>query len=137
MDDDSKLRLMQKRIIKSYAWQRDIIVPLSKEFDCTVDELEDVFFDLLDMDSLENLHGTFKSAEDICLYQKLNADLRLCWFSDTLEVISTEDAKELKLKIIEEINNGKSYEDALKDGKLELYQLLKKEAEFKSNLYNY
>ena len=137
MDDDAKLRLMQKRIIKSYAWQRDIIVPLSKEFDCTVDELEDVFFDLFDMDSLENLHGTFKSAEDICLSQKLNADLRLCWFSGTLEVISAEDAKELKLKIIEEINNGKSYDDALKYGKLELYQLLKKEAEFKSNLYNY
>ena len=93
-----------------------------------------MFFDLFDMDSLGNLHGTFKSAEDICLYQKLNADLRLCWFSGTLEVISKEDAKELKLKIIDEVNNGKSYEDALKDGKLELFQLLKKEAEFKSNL---
>ncbi len=134
MDNDAKLRLMQKRIIKSYAWQRDIIVPLSKEFDCTVDELEDLFFDLFDMDSLENLHGTFESAEDICLYQKLNADLRLCWFSGSLEVISKDDAKELKMKVINEIKNGKSYEDALKDGKLELYQLLKKEAELKSNL---
>ena len=134
MDSDAKLKLMQKRIIKSYAWQRDIIVPLSKEYDCTVDEMEEVFFDLLDMDSLQNLHGTFKSAEDICLYQKLNADLRLCWFSGTLEVISPEDAKELKLKIINEINKGKSYEDALKDGKLELYQLLKKEAKLRSSL---
>ena len=134
MDSDAKLKLMQKRIIKSYAWQRDIIVPLSKEYDCTVDELEEVFFDLLDMGGLENLHGTFKSAEDICLYQKLNADLRLCWFTGTLEVISPEDAKELKLKISEEINNGKSYDDALKEGKLELYQLLKKEAELRSSL---
>ena len=134
MDSDAKLKLMQKRIIKSYAWQRDIIVPLSKEYDCTVDEMEEVFFDLLDMDSLQNLHGTFKSAEDICLYQKLNADLRLCWFSGTLEAISPEDAKELKLKIIEEINKGKSYEDALKEGKLELYQLLKNEAKLRSNL---
>ena len=129
MDDDAKLRLMQKRIIKSYAWQRDIIVPLSKEFDCTVDELEELFFDLLDMDSLQALHGTFKSAEDICLYQKLNADLRLCWFSGTLELISPEDGKNLKIKLINEINSGKSYEDALKEGKLELFQLLKKEAE--------
>ena len=129
MDDDAKLRLMQKRIIKSYAWQRDIIVPLSKEFDCTVDELEELFFDLLDMDSLQALHGTFKSAEDICLYQKLNADLRLCWFSGTLELISPEDGKDLKIKLINEINAGKSYEDALKEGKLELFQLLKKEAE--------
>ena len=129
MDDDAKLRLMQKRIIKSYAWQRDIIVPLSKEFDCTVDELEELFFDLLDMDSLQALHGTFKSAEDICLYQKLNADLRLCWFIGTLELISPEDGKNLKIKLINEINSGKSYEDALKEGKLELFELLKKESE--------
>ncbi len=128
MDDDAKLRLMQKRIVKSYAWQRDVIVPLSKDFDCTVDELEEVFFNLFDMDTLEAMHGTFESAADICLYQKFNADLRLCWFSGTLEVISPEDAKKLKMKLVNEVKNGKSYEDALKEGHLELFELLKKEA---------
>ena len=134
MDDDARLKLMQKRIIKSYAWQRDIIIPFSKDYDCTVDELEEVFFDLFDMSSLEALHATFESAQDICLYQKLNADLSLCWYIDTLEVISREDGKKLKMSIIDEIKNGKSYEDALKEGKLELFKLLKKEAEFKSSL---
>ena len=130
MDSDAKLRIMQKRIIKSYAWQRDIIVPLSKEFGCTGDELEDVFFDLFDLGTLEALHGTFESAEDICLYQKLNADLRLCWFSGTLEVISQPEAEELKMKIINEIKNGKSYEDALKDGRLDLFELLKEKSKY-------
>ncbi len=128
MDDDAKLRLMQKRIIKSYAWQRDIIVPLSKDFDCTVDELEEVLFNSLDMSSLEALHATFETAQDICLYQKLNADLRLCWFTDTLELISREDAKNLKMKIVNEVKNGKSYEEALKEGQLEIFELLKKQA---------
>ena len=128
MDDDAKLRLMQKRIIKSYAWQRDVIVPLSKEFDCTVDELEDVFFDLLDMDSLQALHGTFKSAEEICLSQKLNADLRLCWFIQTLEAITPEDGEKLKEKLIEEYKDGKSYDEILKEGRLELFELLKEES---------
>lgn len=135
MDDDARLKLMQKRIIKSYAWQRDIVVPFSKDFDCTVDELEEVFFDLFDLSSLEALHATFESAQDICLYQKLNADLSLCWFIDTLEIISREDGKKLKMNVINEIKNGKSYEDALKEGKLELFELLKKEAEFRSSLY--
>ena len=130
MDDDAKLKLMQKRIIKSYAWQRDIIVPLSKEFDCTVEELEELFFSLMDMDSLENMHGTFESAKDICLYQKFNADLRLCWFIGTLEIIPPEEGRKLKMKLVEEVKNGKSYEDALKEGQLELYQLLKKEAKY-------
>ena len=130
MEDDAKLELMQKRIIKSYAWQRDIIIPLSKDFNCTVDELEEVLFNSLDMASLEALHGTFETAKDICLYQKLNADLRLCWFTETLELISKEDGKDLKMKIIKEIKNGKSYEDALKEGQLELFELLKKEAKY-------
>ena len=129
MDDDVKLRILQKRIIKSYAWQRDIIVPLSNDFDCTTDELEEVFFDLLDLDSLEALHGTFESAQDICLYQKLNADLRLCWLIDTLELLPRESGRNLKMKLVKEIKNGKSYEDAVKEGKIELFQLLKKEAE--------
>ena len=130
MDDDAKLRLMQNRIIKSYAWQRDIIVPLSKDFDCTVDELEELFFSLMDMDSLENMHGTFESAKDICLYQKFNADLRLCWFIGTLELIPPEEGRRLKMKLVEEVKNGKSYEDVLKEGQLELYELLKKESKY-------
>ena len=130
MDDDAKLRLMQKRIIKSYAWQRDIIIPLSKDFDCTVDELEEVLFNSLDMSSIEALHATHESAQDICLYQKFNADLRLCWFNGTLELISDEDAKNLKMKLVNEVKNGKSYEDALKEGHLELFELLKKEAKY-------
>ena len=130
MDDDAKLELMQKRIVKSYAVQRDVIVPLSEEFDCTVEELEEVFFHLFDMSSLQALHATFESAQDICLCQKLNADLRLCWFNGTLEIISDEDAKNLKMKLVNEVKNGKSYEDALKEGQLELFELLKKEAKY-------
>ena len=109
MDNDAKLKLMQKRIIKSYAWQRDIIIPFSKDFDCTVEELEEVFFNSLDMSSLEALHATHESAQDICLCQKFNADLRLCWFNGTLELISDEDAKNLKMKLVKEVKNGKSY----------------------------
>ena len=130
MDDNAKLRLMQKRIIKSYAWQKDIIIPLSKEFNSTVDELEEVLFNSLDMSSLEALHATFESAQDICLYQKLNADLRLCWFVDTLELITREDGKNLKMNVISEIKKGKSYDDALKEGQLKLFELLKKEAKY-------
>lgn len=130
MDDNAKLKIMQERIIKSYAWQRDIIIPLSNEFNCTNEELEELFFDLLDMNSLESLHGTFDSARDICLYQKFNADLRLCWFIDSLEVISQEEGKKLKMRLVEEVKKGRSYDDVLKEGRLELFELLKKETNY-------
>lgn len=130
MNDNERLRLMQDRIIKSYAWQRDIIVPLSKDFDCTTEELEEVFFDLFSMSDLEALHGTFETANDICLYQKFNADLRLCWFIGTLEIIPEEEGKQLKMKLVEEVKKGRSYDDVLKEGKLELFELLKKETKY-------
>ena len=130
MDNNSKMKLMKTRIIRSYAWQRDIIIPLSQEFDCSSEELEEVFFDLFDMSTLEAFHSTFETAQDSCLAQKLNADLRLCWFTQTLEVISPEEGDALKEGLIDEIKNGKSYEDALKEGRLELFQLLKEKSKY-------
>ena len=61
---------------------------------------------------------------------KFNADLRLCWFNGTLELISDSDAKKLKMDLVEKVKSGKSYEDVLKEGRLELFELLKKEAEY-------
>ena len=46
MNDEEKLELMKDRIVKTYVIQKDIINPLSKDFDCTPEELEHVFFDL-------------------------------------------------------------------------------------------
>ncbi len=125
MDDEAKLELMKKRIVGSYAWQRDIIVPLSKDFDCTTDELEHIFFDLLDMSELENMHGRFETAQYLCLFKKLHADLRLCWFVDSMELISKDEADELTERLANEIIEGKDYSDVLKEGQKELFTILK------------
>ncbi|MCR5027455.1 MAG: DUF1959 domain-containing protein [Methanobrevibacter sp.] len=125
MDDEARLELMKKRIVGSYAWQRDLIVPLSKDFDCTTDELETLFFDLLDMSELESMHGRFETAQYSCLLKKLYADLRLCWFADSMELISKDDARELTEKLANEIINGKDYSDVLKEGQKELFTILK------------
>lgn len=125
MDDEAKLELMKKRIVGSYAWQRDIIVPLSKDFDCTTDELEHIFFDLLDMSELENMHGRFETAQYLCLSKKLYADLKLCWFVDSMELISKDEADELTERLVNEIIEGKDYSDILKEGQKELFTILK------------
>ena len=52
----------------------------------------------------------------------------MCWLIDTLEIIPREEGKNLKYKLVQEVKNGKSYEDALKEGRLELFELLKKES---------
>ena len=125
MNDEEKLELMKDRIVKTYVIQKDIINPLSKDFDCTPEELEHVFFDLLDMSGVLSLHATFETAEYECLVMKFHADLRLCLFVNTLELISKEDANELKEKLANQVMDGKDYSDVLKEGQKELFQLLK------------
>ena len=129
MDRDSKMKLMKERIVGSYAWQRDIINPLSNDFECSQEELKEVFFSLFDMSTLEAFHSTFETAQDLCLAQKFNADLRLCWFIDTLEVITPKEGEELKNNLVNKVKSGKKYEDVLKEGQIDLFQLLKEKSE--------
>lgn len=125
MDNEAKLNLMKKRVIGSFKWQEDIIIPFSKEFGCTTEDLEDLFMDLLDMSSLEALHGTLEIANHKCLLERLDADLRLPWYVDVLELLSVERGDELKNKVANEIIDGKSYDIALDEGKKDLFNLLK------------
>ncbi len=125
MDDEAKFKLMKKRVVESFKWQEDVIIPFSKEFGCTTEELEDLFMNLLDMSSLEALHGTLEVANHECLLEKLDADLRLPWFVDSLELLTTKQGEELKNKVASEIVSGKSYDDALKEGRKDLFNLLK------------
>ena len=117
MDNEAKLNLMKKRVIGSFKWQEDIIIPFSKEFGCTTEDLEDLFMDLLDMSSLEALHGTLEIANHKCLLERLDADV--------LELLSVEQGDELKNKVANEIIDGKSYDIALDEGRKDLFNLLK------------
>ena len=119
MDNEAKLNLMKKRVIRSFKWQEDIIIPFSKEFGCTTEDLEDLFMDLLDMSSLEALHGTLEIANHKCLLE------RLPWYVDVLELLSVEQGDELKNKVANEIIDGKSYDIALDEGRKDLFNLLK------------
>jgi len=125
MDDEAKLELMKDRIVKTYACQKDIIKPLSKDFDCTPEELEHIFFEKLDMSQLLAFHATFETSQYECLINKLHADLRLCWFIGTLELVSKDDADELKVKLAQKIMDGQDYSDVLKEGQKELFELIK------------
>ena len=125
MDDEAKLELMKDRIVKTYVCQKDIIKPLSKDFDCTPEELEHIFFEKLDMSQLLAFHATFETSQYECLINKLHADLRLCWFIGTLELVSKDDADELKVKLPQKIMDGQDYSDVLKEGQKELFELIK------------
>ncbi len=126
MNDEERLILMKQRIIRSFKWHDDIIVPMANEFDITVEEMEDIFMNSLDMSSLESLHSTYDSASYIALKKRIYVDLKLCWLSDALELITPEEAEDIQMRLTDAVyNDGKQYEEALKEGRSEILQLLK------------
>ena len=121
---ESLMELMKGRILSSYRWQEDIIKPFSKEMGITPHEFEKILMRRLDMSSLEALQPRFESSRYSCIIDKLHSDLQICWLSDVMGIISKEDADAIKDKIAKEVIDGKSYEDAIADGKKELIEYL-------------
>ena len=125
MDEDDILRIMKMRIIESYRWKVDIIKPISKELGISEDQLEEILIRRLDMASLDALHPRYESSKHYCIKEKLHSDLRLCWLCDVMNILTEEEAEEIKNKIAAEIlTKGKSYQEAMEDGRKDLLEYL-------------
>lgn len=123
--NEDVLHVMKMRIIESYRWQEDIIEPFSKELGITEEELKEILIKRLDMSSLEAIHPRFESSKHYCIKERVHADLRLCWLSDVMNILSVEEAEQIKNKIAKEIlTEGKSYEKAIEDGRKNLLEYL-------------
>lgn len=121
---ESLMEIMKRRILDSYRWQEDIIKPFSKEMGITTEEFEKILMRRLDMSGLENLHARFEQSKYLCILDKVDSDLKICWLSYIMGIISKEDADAIKNKIAKEVIEGKSYEDAIHDGRKELIEFL-------------
>jgi len=124
LDEDDVMHIMKMRIIESYRWKLDIIEPISRELGISEEELEEILIKRLDMASLEALHPRYESSKHYCIKEKLHADLRLCWLSDVMNILSEKETEKIKNKIATEILNGKSYQKALEDGRKDLLEYL-------------
>lgn len=125
--DEELLHRMKKRIITSYRWQEDIIIPFSEELKTSPEELEEILIKRLDMSSLEALQPRFESSKPRCTKERIHSDLKLCWLCDMMNILTEEEAEKIKDKITFEIlKENKSYEDAIEDGRKELLTYLKR-----------
>ncbi len=126
MNDEERLELMEKRILHSFKWIKDVTIPVADEFGITAEELEEIFMNALDMSSLEALHSTFDSANYLALKEQIYIDLRLCWFSGTLELITEEEAEDIKTRLADAVyDKGRKYEEVLDEGRKEILALLR------------
>ena len=121
------LLTMKKRILRSYKWREDVIIPFAKELEISADELEEILMKRLDMSSLEAINPRFESSQLRCIKERIHADLRLCWLCDVMNIITKEKSTIIKNKIAYEILNGnKPYDKAIEEGRKNLLEEIMK-----------
>ena len=117
---------MKTRITQSFKWREDIILPLSKELEISPEDFEEILHSKLDMSSLESLHYSFEHSKYKIIESKLSNDLNLYCFNNILHIINDEEENKIVKSALSKIKNNISYEDALKEAKMDLVQELKK-----------
>lgn len=125
--EEELYKRMKRRIVKSYRWQEDIIIPFSKELKINSEELEEILMKRLDMSSLEALQPRFESSRYRCIKEKVHSDLKLCWLSDVMNLLTEDEAENIKNRITTKIvHDNKPYEKALEEGRMEMVEYLKR-----------
>lgn len=125
-DEELYLR-MKRRIVRSYRWQEDLIKPFSTELKITPEELEEILMKRLDMSSLEAIHPRAESSRYRCTKERVHSDLKLCWVYDVMNLLTDEEAEDIKNRITTKIlQNNEPYEKALEEGRREMVEYLKR-----------
>ena len=122
-EDDDLLITMKKRILSSYKWHEDVIIPFAKEMEISPEELEEVLMKRLDMSSLEAINPRFESSKLRCLKERIHADLRLCWLCDVMNILTEEESENIQQKIaVEVLRDNKPYKKAIEEGRKDLLE---------------
>lgn len=125
IENEKLLITMKKRILESYKWRKDVIIPFARELDITPDELEELLMKKLDMSSLEAINPRFESAKIRCIKERIHSDLKLCWLCDVMNIITEEEAETIKDKIAYDVlEKNKPYKEAVEKGRKDLLEEL-------------
>ena len=123
IENEKLLITMKKRIIESYKWREDVVIPFAKELEISTDELEEVLMKRLDMSSLEAINPRFESSQLRCIKERIHADLRLCWLCDVMNIVTEEESDRIQNKIAHEVlRKNKSYDKAIEEGRKDLLE---------------
>jgi energy-converting hydrogenase A subunit M len=123
IENEELLITMKKRIIESYKWRNDVVIPFARELEISPDELEEVLMKRLDMSSLEAINPRFESSQLRCIKERIHADLRLCWLCDVMNLLTEEESERIQNKIAYEVlKENKSYDKAIEEGRKDLLE---------------
>jgi energy-converting hydrogenase A subunit M len=123
IEDEELLITMKKRILDSYKWHEDVVIPFAKELEISPEELEEVLMKRLDMSSLEAINPRFESSQLRCIKERIHADLRLCWLCDVMNILTEEESETIQNRIaFEVLKENKPYDKAIEEGRKDLLE---------------
>jgi energy-converting hydrogenase A subunit M len=123
IEDEELLITMKKRILASYKWHKDVVIPFAAELEISPEELEEILMKRLDMSSLEAINPRFESSKLRCIKERIHSDLRLCWLCDVMNILTEEESENIKTKIAYEVlNENKPYDKAIEEGRKDLLE---------------
>lgn len=123
-----EIEIMKRRILMSYRYQEDVVKPLAEFFGISTEELIEILIKRLDMAGLEALHPRMIQAKRECLERKIEIELNLCTISDFLSLISPEEKEKILKEIGRMIDEGRSYEGIIREGKKLILEILRGES---------
>jgi len=123
-----EIEIMKRRILMSYRYQEDVVKPLAEFFGISTEELIEILIKRLDMAGLEALHPRMIQAKRECLERKIELELNLCTISDFLSLISPEEKEKILKEIGRMIDEGRSYEEIIREGKKLILEILRGES---------
>jgi len=123
IENEELLITMKKRILDSYKWREDVVIPFAGELEISPEELEEVLMKRLDMSSLEAINPRFESSKLRCIKERIHADLRLCWLCDVMNILTEEESETIQNRIaFEVLNENKPYDKAIEEGRKDLLE---------------
>jgi energy-converting hydrogenase A subunit M len=123
LENEELLITMKKRILESYKWHEDVVIPFARELDISSEELEEVLMNRLDMSSLEAINPRFESSKLRCIKERIHADLRLCWLCDVMNILTEEESEKIQNRIaFEVLKENKPYDKAIEEGRKDLLE---------------
>ncbi|MDI3502355.1 MAG: energy-converting hydrogenase subunit [Archaeoglobi archaeon] len=123
----AELEFMKRRILMSYRYQEDVVKPIAKFLGISPEELTEILIRRLDMAGLEALHPRMMQANRECLEKRIELELNLCTLSDFLSLLSFEEKEKIREEIGRMIDEGRSYEEIIEEGKKMILKILRGE----------
>jgi energy-converting hydrogenase A subunit M len=132
---DESLKKIKIWELESYYYQKDVVKPLAKILNLSIDDMTDLIANNLDMARIESSHSSVEQVKHFILEKHIDLDLGLDYFHN-LELLNDDQINLIKKEIMNELeisgilaikSESKEYKELIEKGKEKILNILRGE----------